>query len=233
MTGEITKKIIVAIDGPAGSGKSTVAKLSAKKLGFIYVDTGALYRAIALEGIKNQIDLSDDSMMGEISHKAHIEFKNIEGENRIFLNGADVSDEIRTNEVSMAASTVSALASVRASLLGLQRKLGLSNHSVLEGRDIGTVIFPDSQAKFFITASPEERARRRFSELKFRGMGQDIDEGEILLQIKKRDGQDSQRKEAPLKQAHDAELVDTSQMTIEEVVSLVVQKVESIMKENQ
>ena len=212
----VRKDPIVAIDGPAGSGKSTVARALASRLGFIHVDSGALYRAVALLANDQRIPLDAELEIEAAMKAAHIEFRSLEGGNRIFLNGVDVSDRIRTEEVSRGASKVSALAAVRAGLLGLQRTLGGRGGSVLEGRDIGTVIFPDAEVKIFLNASLEERARRRASEL--RGRGIEAKDREVLEEMRARDHQDSTRAHAPLMKSEDAIEVDTTKIDIETVI---------------
>lgn len=220
---------VIAVDGPAGTGKSSVTKELASRLGYVHVDTGALYRAIAWLSLDHGIDIDSDSKsVSEIAHSAHLEFKRDNRQNppnRIFADGLDITSRIRTPEVSMAASKVSSYPEVRAALLGLQRRLGCLTHSILEGRDIGTVIFPDADVKFFLTASVEERARRRFAELQQGGDRSSTYEL-ILSQITERDHQDSTRAVAPLKKADDAIEIDTSQLTLEEVVG----KMEAIVR---
>jgi len=225
---------VVAIDGPAGSGKSTVTKELSRRLGFIHVDTGALYRAVAvvlIEQLWSTNLIVDDGESREIAIETartiHLEFKfdpKQNPSNRIFANGKDVTLLIRTPDVSMLASKISAIPEVRASLLGIQRRLGCEGHSVLEGRDIGTVIFPDADIKFFLSASIEERAGRRMKDLK--DGGHKVPEfSDLLMQIKKRDEQDSTRTVAPLKKAHDAIDVDTTVLSFDDVVTLLEKKV--------
>jgi len=210
---------VVAIDGPAGSGKSTVTKRLAEKLGFVHVDTGALYRAIALLASEKNVD--GDGLV-EVARSAHLEFRRIEGmqpANRIVANGRDITDRIRTPEISMGASRVSAHPGVRAALLGLQRRLGCVGRTILEGRDIGTVVFPDADIKFFLTATPEVRAKRRHLELAA-GTGPVPSLEELTRQITERDKGDSTRAVAPLKKAADAVEVDTSALTLDQVVDV-------------
>ena len=217
---------IVAIDGPAGSGKSTVAKALAKRLGYRHVDSGALYRAVALHSLRSGIDTSSEAEVESILGQAKIEFRTIEGENHIFLNDEDVSDKIRTEKVSACASQVSAFGVVREALIDLQRTLGGTGASVLEGRDIGTVIFPDAEVKVFLTASLDERARRRTEDL--RALGDSANEADVKKQVQSRDDSDMYRKIAPLKKAEDALELDTTGLSIDEVLEkleeLVVQK---------
>ncbi|MCP3100406.1 (d)CMP kinase [Myxococcus sp. K15C18031901] len=209
---------IVAIDGPAGAGKSTVSKLLARRLGFALVDTGAIYRCVALMATREGIAYDDDARLGELLGRVHIHFQVVGEENRVLLGGQDVSGEIRSPEISMAASQVSSRPVVRAGLLQLQRRLALESAkgSILEGRDIGTVVFPDADAKFFLEASPEVRARRRFEELFQKGVESSLTD--VLADQTKRDKDDSARAVAPLKAADDAIHVDSSSMPLSEVV---------------
>ena len=215
---------VVAIDGPAGTGKSSATRRLAEALGFVHVDTGALYRAIGLLCSEKESafpDLNEKELATQLSREIHLEFKRIEGKNpsnRIFANGRDVTEFIRTPEVSMTASRISAIPEVRAALLGLQRRLGCAGPAILEGRDIGTVIFPDADVKFFLTASADERAKRRLIELEAAGTDAPSFE-EVKAQIVARDHGDSTRKVAPLKKAHDAIELDTSDLTLDEVVA--------------
>lgn len=221
---------VIAIDGPAGTGKSTAARQLAECLGFIHVDTGALYRAIAylsLQAVPGQSRQSPDSAV-EIAKKTHLEFRRVPGKNpanRIFAEGRDVTDFIRTPEVTLSSSRISALPEVRAALLGLQRRLGCVGRTILEGRDIGTIIFPDADVKFFLSASVAERAKRRLIELEASGVDVPSFE-EVKAQITERDRGDSNRAVAPLKKAVDAIEVDTSQMTLDEVVKTMAERVQ-------
>ncbi len=212
------RPFIVAIDGPAGAGKSTVSKLLARRMGFALVDTGAIYRCVALMAKREGLAYDDDTRLGELLGRVHIHFQVVGEENRVFLGGQDVSAEIRTPEVSMAASQVSGRPVVRAGLLQLQRRLALESGkgAILEGRDIGTVVFPDADVKFFLAASPEVRARRRFEELFQKGVESTLEE--VLADQMKRDRDDSARAVAPLKAAEDAIHVDSSSIPLSEVV---------------
>lgn len=210
------KKVIVAIDGPSGSGKSTVAKLLAKKLGYTYIDTGAMYRAVALQAKRDNVDINDSAALIRLCDSVKIEFLPDNGGLRTILNGEDVSEEIRTPEMSMAASDISARQEVRQSLLSLQRRMGEKGGVVLEGRDVGTVIFPNAEAKFFLDASLEERGSRRYKELAAKGMNVTLEQ--TIDDVRKRDINDSSRDIAPLKMAVDAVLVDSTNLGIEEVV---------------
>lgn len=202
------KRIIVAIDGPAGAGKSTLARRVADKLGFLYINTGAMYRAIALWALRLGVDLSDMHRLAALAHEAQIELEAANGSVR--LNGEDVTDAIRMPEVAAAASKVSAVPAVRRALLRIQRGMAQDNSVVMEGRDIGTVVFPKAQVKIFLDAHPEERARRRAVE-----HGTDI--SKVAGEMRERDRRDRARAEAPLVQAPDAHLIDTTELSIEEV----------------
>ena len=209
---------IVAIDGPAGAGKSTVARQVAERLGFALVDTGAIYRCVALKSQRAGIEWTDDAQLGPVAESARIDFHFVEHVNRVSLDGEDVTEAIRTPEISRGASIVSSRPSVRAALLGLQRRLarGVPSGAVLEGRDIGTVVFPEAEAKIFLTASPETRARRRFEEL--RAKGRDVSFDEVLEDQIARDHDDENRPIAPLKPASDAVRVDSSGLSADAVV---------------
>lgn len=209
--------INIAIDGPAGAGKSSVAKAVAKKLGFIYVDTGALYRAVGVNALKNNIKTDDKEAVVAMLPDTKVELRYIDGVQRVILNDEDVSETIRMPEASMAASNVSAIPEVRAFLLDLQHDMAEKNNVIMDGRDIGTVILPDAQYKFFLTASAEVRADRRFKELKEKGL--DVDYNALLDEIIQRDYNDSHRATAPLKQADDAIFVDSSNMNLEESIN--------------
>ena len=213
----LKKTVAIAIDGPAGAGKSTIARKLAEKTGYIYVDTGALYRTVALSISRNGIDPLDISAV--VSHIAEIavDIKYIDGEQRVILNGEDVSELIRTPEVSMTASITSAIPEVRAFLLGLQRKLAKEHNVVMDGRDIATVVLPDAKVKVFLTASPEIRARRRYDELVLKGQKVEFDD--VLADIIKRDAQDMNREVAPLKPSAESVIVDTSDLDLEGAVN--------------
>ena len=206
----------IAIDGPAGAGKSTIARAAASKLGFIYVDTGAVYRSIGLYCLNNNIETTDRTEVERILPDISVQLKYLDGVQRVILNDNDVSEEIRKPECSMAASNVSAIPVVREFLFELQRKMARENDVIMDGRDIGTVILPDAEVKIFLTASPEERANRRFKELIEKGNNPDYDE--LLKEINQRDYNDMHRETAPLKQADDAILFDTTTLGKDEVV---------------
>lgn len=212
--------ISVAIDGPAGAGKSTICKTASKKLGFIYVDTGALYRAIALNFIKSGADESVNCDVEKILNETSVDIRFVDGEQHVFLNGEDVNDKIRTPQVSLMASSVSAKPEVRAFLLDMQRNLAESGNVLMDGRDIGTVVLPNATVKIFLTASAEVRANRRYKELCEKGTSVTFEE--VYNDILKRDYNDSNRPVAPLKQADDAVLADTSELTFDESVELVI-----------
>lgn len=215
------KAINVAIDGPAGAGKSTIARAASKELGYIYIDTGALYRTVGLNAIRLGVDIqNDDAVASTLTDGLCVELKFVDGEQRMFLNGEDVSAEIRTPEASMAASRVSAVPAVRKYLFDLQKNLAKTNNCIMDGRDIGTVVLPDADVKIFLTASPEARATRRYKELLEKGMEASYDD--VLADMVKRDYDDSHRAIAPLKQADDAVLCDTSELTLEQSVKLII-----------
>lgn len=209
----------IAIDGPAGAGKSTIAKRLAKELNFIYVDTGAMYRGIALYMIRKGIDPRDEAAVSATVPEAKVTIKYEDGVQKIILNGEDVSGLIRTEDVSFAASTTSAFKAVRAKLLDLQRDLARENDVIMDGRDIGTTILPNADVKVYLTASVETRAKRRYDELIEKGESHDLKK--IEEDIRLRDEQDMTREISPLKKAEDAIEVDSSNMTIDEVVETI------------
>ena len=208
---------VIAIDGPAGAGKSTVSRLVARRLGFFLLDTGAIYRSLALLAQLEGIDSGDAEALAARAARLAVRFEDGEGGQRVLVDGNDVSDAIRTAEISAGASRVSAHPGVRDALLELQREIARRGGCVVEGRDIGTVVLPWAPLKFFVTASVEERARRRHAELLARGQLADL--AEVEIEIRERDRRDETREVAPLKRAADALLVDTSTMAIDEVVS--------------
>lgn len=214
--------IAVAIDGPAGAGKSSVARSAAKKLGYLYADTGALYRAVGLYMQEHGVDFTCPEDIAAVAQQGEITVElafQPDGQH-VFLCGDDVTGKIRTPEVSMAASRVSAVPAVRKLLFQLQRDMALKNNVLMDGRDIGTVVLPDAQVKVFLTASPEERARRRCAELQEKGTPAEY--GTVLQEIRQRDEQDMNREIAPLKAAPDAVLLDTSELSFDEVVDRLV-----------
>ena len=214
----------IAIDGPAGAGKSTIAKMAAKKLDFIYVDTGAMYRAMALYFLRREIDAKDEKKIAEACEHINVTIAYQEGEQQVLLNGENVNAFIRTEEVSMMTSNTSKYPAVREQLLYLQRELAAANNVIMDGRDIGTCVLPDAELKIYLTASASERAKRRYLEQKERGVESDL--AQIERDIIARDEQDMNREIAPLKQAEDAIYLDTSDMTIEEVVTKIVSLVQ-------
>lgn len=218
--------INIAIDGPAGAGKSTIARCVAAELGYIYIDTGALYRTVALAAIRMGKDIeSSNEVVSILTDDLSVELKFIDGEQRMFLNGQDVSELIRTPEVSSAASKVSAVPQVRQYLFDTQRRLAKENNCVMDGRDIGSVVLPDAQIKIFLTASPEDRARRRYLELTQKGV--DVKFDDVLADMIKRDYDDTHRQIAPLKRVDDAILCDTTGFELEQSI----QKVLSIVRQ--
>lgn len=215
----------IAIDGPSGAGKSSTAKALAKKLGYLYIDTGALYRAIGLFCIRqNVVDMKDAMQVAPQLEKVDVGLGFVEGEQRVYLNGEDVSGLIRTQPVAQAASDVSAHPPVRTFLLDLQRKLAAENNVLMDGRDIGTVILPDADVKFFLTANAAARAMRRTQELQAKGIHADYET--VLREIEQRDANDSSRATAPLKAAEDAIWVDNSEMDQEQTVEYMCRKIE-------
>jgi cytidylate kinase len=214
------KRPVVTIDGPAGAGKSTVAKTLARRLGYSLLDTGAIYRSVALIAKQRAIPWDDAARLAEVARDLAIEFKFVGDLNSTFVAGEDVSTAIRTPEISQGASQVSAHGPVRAALLELQRRLGSEGGVVVEGRDTGTVVFPHAEAKFFLSATDEERARRRVDELRL--AGKPVDYEVTLEEIRERDHRDSSRDVAPMMAADDAVVIDSSKMSIDEVVDAMV-----------
>lgn len=210
------EKINIAIDGPAGAGKSTISKALAKRLSFVYIDTGALYRAIGIFALRNDVKTDAAAEVTPLLEQIDLKLNYVDKAQRVILNGEDVSDEIRTPPASMAASNVSAIPEVRVFLLSLQRDIAKNNDCIMDGRDIGTVILPKAQIKIFLTASPEERAKRRYAELKEKGF--DVDFEELLAEIKQRDHNDSTREIAPLKPASDSIIYDSTGNELEESI---------------
>ena len=206
--------VSVAIDGPAGAGKSTLARRLAAELGYIYVDTGAMFRTIGLYALRAGKDPKDNEAVNALLPEISLKFAFIEGEQHIYLNGEDVSTAIRTEEVGMAASAVGPNPEVRAFLLGMQRDMAKTQDVLMDGRDIGTVVLPNATVKIFLTASPEARATRRWKEYQQKGV--EVSYEEVLADVRQRDYQDTHRAAAPLRQADDAQLLDTSEMNFEQ-----------------
>ena len=212
--------INIAIDGPAGAGKSTVARMAASKLGFIYVDTGALYRTIGINVLRKGLKTENTQDVISTLEGVKIELQFVDGVQHVLLNGEDVSREIRLPEASMAASNVAKIPEVRKFLFGLQRDIAAANNCIMDGRDIGSVVLPDAQVKIFLTASAEVRAKRRYDELIEKGTP--VEFNTLLEEIKQRDYNDSHREIAPLKPCEDGVILDTSDMNIDEVVAAIV-----------
>lgn len=219
----------IAIDGPAGAGKSTIAKTIAKKMGFVYVDTGAMYRAIALYFLRKGVDGRDGETIEKLCPDIHVTIEYQEGEQQVLLNGENVSGYIRTEEVGAMASLTSAQPAVRAALLQLQRDMAKSADILMDGRDIGTNVLPDADLKIYLTASVKVRAKRRYDELVAKGVSCQL--ADIEKDIEERDHQDMTREIAPLKKAEDAYLLDSSDMTIEQVVDAVIARFHQITGE--
>ena len=215
--------MIIALDGPSGAGKSTIAKAVASHVGFSCLDTGAMYRCIAWWALNHGIALDDAEMLGAIAAEKEIAFENEPGSpaaKRVFIDGIDVTGSIRTGEIDRAVSTVSSIPAVRTALVDQQRRIGNAGNYVVEGRDIGTTVFPNAEVKVFMTASAEERARRRVKQNEERGIG-DTDYDSVLADIVRRDELDSSRDTSPLRPAEDATQLDTSDMTIDEVIAFI------------
>ena len=208
--------MIIAIDGPAGSGKGTVAKIIAKKSNSTYIDTGAMYRCVALEAINKKVKIEEKEKIQKLLDYINIDLKQENGKLKIYLNNKDVSNEIRTEEISKLVSSYSAIDIVRDKMVKLQREMGVSKDIVMEGRDIGTVVFPNADVKIYLDATPEERARRRFKQNQEKGINSNYEE--ILSEIKIRDERDMTREISPLKKASDAVYIDSTNLSIDEVV---------------
>jgi cytidylate kinase len=212
--------MIIAIDGPAGAGKSTIAKLIAKQLGLVYIDTGAMYRAVGLKAKRNNIACSEQEKIEEMLKNTEVELKNENGATAVYLDGENVSTEIRLPEISRMASDISAVPVVRYAMVEMQRSMANKTDTILDGRDIGTFVLPNADVKIFLTASVEERAERRYKELIARG--ENVKREDVRSDIEKRDYNDSHRALAPLKKADDATEVDTTGMTIDQVCEKII-----------
>jgi cytidylate kinase len=220
-------KFTIAIDGPAGSGKSSVARLIASALGYLYLDSGAMYRALALKALTRGVPLDDETQLAKLANETHIELRSPTPEqeragikNRVFLDGKEVTEEIRTPEVAQAASRLATIAPVRAVLVAEQQRAGAGGGVVMEGRDIGTVVFPNAELKIFLEASPDVRAERRWKE--HQEKGEDLSLAQVLEEVRERDKRDRERKVSPLVRAGDAVLVDNTAMDAEETARLIV-----------
>ncbi|MBE9486693.1 MAG: (d)CMP kinase [Chloroflexi bacterium] len=211
------KELIVAIDGPSGAGKSTLSKALARKIGYINIDTGAMYRSVALLADRQRVNVADEKALRQLCSNLRIEFVRDAEQERVIVNGEDVSMAIRTPEVSLLTTKVAASRVVREAMVDLQRRMGQSGGVVLEGRDIGTVVFPQAEVKFFLSATVEERGRRRYDELLARGMAVDLQQ--TIIEIKARDAADSAREHGPLRRADDAADIDSTKLTIDEVLA--------------
>jgi cytidylate kinase len=215
---------IITIDGPAGSGKSTVSRLLATRLKVLYLDTGAMYRAVALQAKRKGVDLKDKEKISRLCRDLDLQFKTLDGATRLFVGAEDISAAIRSPEMDMLSSAISAIKEVREAMTLLQRKMAKQGGVVAEGRDMGTVVFPDADYKFFVNADPEVRAGRRYRERLERGEA--VSRGEVEKELRKRDAQDMTRALAPLVPAKDAIIIDTTNLTVEEVVEKMVKTIE-------
>jgi cytidylate kinase len=218
------KGLTIAIDGPSGAGKSTAGRTLAKRLGYTYIDTGAMYRAVALKIKERGIELKDESALYQMASSLHITFVPMGEEIHIYCNGEDVSEAIRLPEISRLASEISKKKGVREALVEIQREMAKEGRAVMEGRDIGTVVFPEAEVKFYLDADPEERAKRRFQELMAKGI--QIDFRKTLEEVLQRDHNDMHRAISPLKRAEDSILIDSTHRSVEEVVEEMLKKVE-------
>lgn len=230
MRGKRVRKLIVAIDGPAGAGKSTVAKRVAKELGYTYMDTGAMYRAFAWRVREEGLDLGDEKKLRRVLQDTDIEVVEENGRLSVLLNGVEVTDRIRTPELSQSASLVSTSGIVRERMVELQRAMGSRGGVVAEGRDIGTVVFPNAEVKIYLDASAEERARRRFEE--FRGQGRHVTLEETLKEMEERDRRDKERTVAPLRKAADAVMIDSTNSDVDRVVERIMHEIKKKMSAN-
>lgn len=223
----MSKKIVIAIDGPAGSGKSTAAKNLAERLGLVYVDTGAMYRAITYAAIRKGI-ADDEKAVIELAKSIKIRLKFVDGLTRVFVNGEEVTEKIRTSEVNEKVSGISKIPEVRAELVKIQRKLGEEGNLIAEGRDTTTVVFPDADLKIFLTASIDERARRRYKEFVEKGVQISLEE--VKANLEKRDKMDSEREVSPLKKANDAIVFDNTHTSIADEIEILLKKINAVAK---
>lgn len=226
MEKKLIKDLIITIDGPAGSGKSSIGGMLAERLGYVHLSTGAIYRAIGWKARQAGIAFENIPAMLALIEVTTIEFRKTQGPNRVIVDGEDWTDRLNSNEAGMLASAVSAIPEVRTGLLGLQRRAGEQGGVVLDGRDIGTVVFPDADVKFYLDASPEERAKRRYAQLQRQGLPANLEQ--LIDDIKRRDYDDSHRAAAPLRRADDAVYVDSTPYSIKEVLDLLEQEVQKI-----
>ena len=217
------RKMIITIDGPGGAGKSTVSKVLAKKLGYIYLDTGALYRALAYKALKNKVLLDDVSALNSLCSNTSVGLKNVAGQMKVYVDGEDVGDKIRTEEIGLTASKISAFAVVRQSLLQLQREAGAQGGIIAEGRDMGTVVFPHADYKFYLDADIAERIKRRHKELLGKGHSSELQS--IQKDMLARDKQDSEREIAPLKPTSCSIIIDSTNLSVEEIVKKIIRQV--------
>jgi cytidylate kinase len=217
--------MVIAIDGPAGSGKSTVAKIVAEKLRFRYIDTGSMYRAIAWKSLLRNVDLSNEEMVAKIAHNVEIDLVPEEGGQSVFVDGENATNQLKQEKISRAAAVVAAQPMIREIMTKKQRELGNREDVVMDGRDIGTVVFPQAEKKFFLDAEPKERGRRRFDELKTKNQEANLDLATIIEQVKQRDREDRTRKIAPLRQAGDAISIDTTHLNISQVVDQIMKEI--------
>jgi cytidylate kinase len=225
------RKLVIAIDGPAASGKSTTAKVVAEKLDYIFVDTGAMYRAMTLKVLKESIEVNDSEQIAKLAVRTSIRLERSEGSHKVFLDGEDVTMEIRNRKVTNAVSAVSSIKKVREVMVREQRRMGAEGGIVLEGRDIGTVVFPDADVKIFMIANAEERARRRQRDLVQQGVHVSLDE--LKDEITVRDKKDSDRDVSPLRKADDAIILDTSNLTVDQQVEFIITKVQEVLSKRE
>ncbi|MCJ7642531.1 MAG: (d)CMP kinase [Desulfobacterales bacterium] len=223
VTPSTKQHFIIAIDGPSGAGKSTAAKLLAKRLRYPYIDTGAMYRAVALKAKEKGVRVEDESALARLASSLRIAFVGGNAEGRVLCNGEDITEMIRSPDISLLASDISTKASVRKILVGMQRKMGGEGGVVLEGRDIGTVVFPNAEVKFYLDADPKERAQRRFEELARKGIP--VSFAETLEEVMQRDRNDTSRSVSPLRKAQDAIVIDSTGLSVEEVVERMLQSI--------